>query len=126
MNKSLEELLPQIQDSERYDQEALRSDISDQILCLMKAQGVTKTELARRLSTSKAYVTKILQGNANFTLDTLVQIARALGCRYVARLAPLDIWKQREAVQFSAPTKGANPSQSYRPRMSVEAKAEIK
>jgi ribosome-binding protein aMBF1 (putative translation factor) len=126
MNKTLQELLPQMKDSERYDQEVLRSDISDQIVCLMESQGITKAELARRLKTSKAYITKILQGNANFTLDSLAQISRALGCKYVARIVPLDVWKHVEAVQFSAPTKSASPAESYRARPSVTTKTETR
>ena len=126
MNKSLQDVLPQIKDSEQYDREVLRSDISDQIVCLMEAQGISKAELARRLKTSKAYVTKILQGNANFTLDTLVQISRALGCKYMARIVPLDVWKHVDALQFSAQAKIASPAQSYRAGTSVTTKTEIR
>jgi transcriptional regulator with XRE-family HTH domain len=40
--------------------------------------GITRTELAQRLGASPAYVTKILRGKANFTLATMVRLARAL------------------------------------------------
>ncbi len=126
MSKSLQDILPQIKDSAQYDQEVLRSDITDQIACLMDVQGISKSELARRLKTSKAYVTKILQGNANFTLDTLVQISRALGCKYVGRIVPLDAWKHVDEVKFFAQTKIASPAQSYRTRNSVTSKTEIR
>jgi transcriptional regulator with XRE-family HTH domain len=45
---------------------------------LMEEQRVTRAELARRLGTSRAYITKMLGGNANFTLLTMVKLAMAL------------------------------------------------
>jgi len=97
MAKDFQEILNQVKSSESYDKEVLRGEISDQIACLMEAQEITKAELARRLHKSRAYVTKILQGNANFTLDTLVQLARVLGCKYMPVFVPVNIWKQIEA-----------------------------
>lgn len=45
---------------------------------LMKRQGITNTELAERIGTSTAYITKVFRGNANFTLQTMVKLSRAL------------------------------------------------
>ena len=45
---------------------------------LMEEQRVTRAELARRMGTSRAYITKMLGGNANFTLLTMVKLAMAL------------------------------------------------
>ena len=45
----------------------------------MEKQKVSRAELARRLQTSRAYVTKLLGGNANFTLQTMAKVAMALG-----------------------------------------------
>jgi transcriptional regulator with XRE-family HTH domain len=44
----------------------------------MERQGMTRTELAQRLGATPAYVTKILRGKVNFTLATMVRLARAL------------------------------------------------
>ena len=114
---NFKELRGQITRSERYDQEVLRSEISDQIDRLMSTQHMTKAELARKLKTSSAYVTKILRGNANFTLDSLVQIGRALGCKYIPIFVPVNIWKQIEAIHLSATaTVQSGPStEAYSP-----------
>jgi transcriptional regulator with XRE-family HTH domain len=45
---------------------------------LMKARGISQAQLASRLGTSEAYVSKVLRGNANFTLKTMIKLARAL------------------------------------------------
>jgi transcriptional regulator with XRE-family HTH domain len=44
----------------------------------MEKLDITRAELARRLNTSPAYVTKVLGGNANFTLASMVKLAMAL------------------------------------------------
>jgi transcriptional regulator with XRE-family HTH domain len=80
--------LEQLRQSETYDKESVRADISDQIHAAMEREEVKPAELARRLGKSRAYITKILQGNANFTIDSLVQIARALGYRYAPVFLP--------------------------------------
>lgn len=82
MGKDLQAALEQLRQTETYDKENVRHEISEQIHEAMVREEVKPAELARRLGKSRAYVTKILQGNANFTIDSLVQIARALGYRY--------------------------------------------
>lgn len=114
-----------IKRSESYDKEVVRAEISDQINRLMKLQKVNRAELASRLGKSRAYVTKILQGNANFTIDSLVQIARALGCRYTPVLLPRTLWEQVEAIKLSATAEGlpegiSYPSDHYDPIRSLE------
>ena len=54
------------------------SEFTEDLSRLMKEQSVTRAELARRMGTSRAYVTKMLGGNANFTLLTMVKLAMAL------------------------------------------------
>jgi hypothetical protein len=49
---------------------------------LLEAQHMSRAELARRLGTSTAYVTKILRGDVNFTLRTMVRVSRVLGAEF--------------------------------------------
>jgi transcriptional regulator with XRE-family HTH domain len=55
---------------------------------VMEREGVSRAELARRLGATPAYVTKILRGNVNFTLATMVRLARALGAELQVQLTP--------------------------------------
>lgn len=55
------------------------TEFAEDIWRLMEEQKVSRAELARRLGTSRAYVTKLLGGNANFTLHTMTKVAMALG-----------------------------------------------
>ncbi len=60
----------------------------------METFKITRSELARRLRTSQAYITKILGGNANFTLATMVKIAMALDGTLHVHIADRDVITQ--------------------------------
>lgn len=77
--KTLKELLAAARKSLQYDVQGAILDFTEGIARRMKAANVTKTDLAHRLNCSQAFVTKILRGQNNFTLETMVKIARALG-----------------------------------------------
>ena len=54
-------------------------EILDNFSKKMKEKNITRAELARRLGKSKAYVTRLLQGDYdNLTIKTLVELALAL------------------------------------------------
>jgi antitoxin component HigA of HigAB toxin-antitoxin module len=77
---------------------------------LMDEQGVSRAELARRLGTSRAYVTKLLGGNANFTLETMSKVATALGAAVHVHVAPRDAevrWKDVPASVSASGSKRA-------------------
>ncbi|HEX3128784.1 MAG TPA: helix-turn-helix transcriptional regulator [Thermoanaerobaculia bacterium] len=62
----------------------------------MDRQGISRTELARRLGSTPAYVTKVLRGKVNFTLSTMVKLARALGAEVQVQLiGPPEVAKKR-------------------------------
>ena len=52
--------------------------IADEIEDALKAKGMTQKELAQRLGTSAAAVSRWLGGGHNFTLSTLARISVAL------------------------------------------------
>ena len=53
--------------------------IADEIDDALKAKGMTQKELANRLGTSAAAVSRWLSGGHNFTLSTLAKISTELG-----------------------------------------------
>ncbi len=97
-------------------------DLAVTISEIMDADGVTRTELAQRLGKSKAWVTKLLRGEQNMTLKTIVTVLWELGynadvsvraaeaSQYEAtqpatylfvhpRLDPLGQWKSGRSLQ---------------------------
>jgi DNA-binding Xre family transcriptional regulator len=68
---------------------ALKRVIAWQIDQEMKAQKLTKTELAKRMHTSRAALNRLLDENdASLTLTTLASAAAALGKKVNLQLAP--------------------------------------
>jgi DNA-binding Xre family transcriptional regulator len=63
--------------------------IAWQIAQEMKAQQMTKTDLAKRMHTSRAALNRLLDENdGSLTLTTLASAAAALGKRVNLQLAP--------------------------------------
>lgn len=78
--KVFAKLLADYEQDEEYRLDGLKVEIAEKIYLAMKNRHVSNAELARRLNKSRPYITKILQGNVNFTLETLAKIAQALDC----------------------------------------------
>ena len=57
-------------------------DFTEDVVRVMTDMKVTRAELARSLGTSQAYITKLLRGDVNFTLGTMVRLARALDAEF--------------------------------------------
>lgn len=53
--------------------------ISMMILKFIREQGITQKELAEKLSFSPQYMSKILQGKENLTLETIAKLQKATG-----------------------------------------------
>lgn len=53
-------------------------DISGAIYARMEELGISKRELAERMSVSPAQITKIIKGNQNMTLKTIAKLECAL------------------------------------------------
>lgn len=65
-----------------YYEEGLLVDVAARVVDAMENSGVTRSELARRLNVSPAYVTKILRGHANLSLESLAKVAFALDLKW--------------------------------------------
>ncbi len=75
---SLERAIREYEKDPEFVLEGMLWDINDQIARAMKKQNISRAELARRLDTSRSYVTKLLRGTTNVTLQSLARVAIAL------------------------------------------------
>lgn len=94
-------------------------DFTEELSRVLEEKGVSRGELARRLESSPAYVTKILRGKTNFTLASMVRVGQALGCELRIHLAPanstsrwLDLLSSPKASSVSELTARTSPSAS--------------
>lgn len=77
-SSAIQELLDEITPAER-EQVKLKMQIAARIEDVMKAKGLTKSDFAQKAGKHPSEITKWLSGTHNFTTDTLVEIALALG-----------------------------------------------
>ncbi len=84
---SFDELYREAESHDDYWIAGTIQEFTEELSRRMEEEKISRGDLARRLGTSPAYVTKILRGNANFTLATMVKLARALGMELRIRLA---------------------------------------
>ena len=59
-------------------------EIAVSILKFLKENGLTQVELAKRLDVSPQYVSKIVQGKENLSIETICKIQLALGIQLIA------------------------------------------
>lgn len=71
------EMLADATQSVDYWQDVAQTDFARDMHRRMKERGISASDLARRMGTSKAYVSQLLDGG-NFTLQTMVKVAMAL------------------------------------------------
>jgi DNA-binding Xre family transcriptional regulator len=65
---------------ESCEDHALKEMIADQLAAAMKEQGITKTEMAARMKTSRRQLDRLLDPTVpSVTLDTLRRAATAVG-----------------------------------------------
>lgn len=63
-------------------------EFTEEITARMGTLGVRKTELAERLKVQPAFITKLLSGANNFTIETMVKTSRALDADLRIHLQP--------------------------------------
>jgi len=78
-SKSFARLLSDAKQRDSYWVAQAIATFTEELQNLAEQQQISRAELARLLGTSPAYITKIFRGNVNFTLDTMVRLARAVG-----------------------------------------------
>jgi transcriptional regulator with XRE-family HTH domain len=100
-----EEMRKEFDNDPEYWAEGLKLDFAEEVGRLMEEQSVSRAELARRLGTSPAYVTKILRWTANLTLVSMSRIALALGSRVHLSLASKDAPRGSRAVPSRVPLR---------------------
>ncbi len=74
----------------KYWVEAMRFDFGEEVGRMMEERGVTRAELARRLGSSPAYVTRLFRAMFNPTLLTLAKVAVALDARVSLHMHPAE------------------------------------
>lgn len=84
IQKKFEEIFSFKDDSERlqFEAEMIHLDIMHKIQLLMDEHSINKTELARRLNTSKGYITQLFTADKLINLKTLAKLQRIFQVKF--------------------------------------------
>lgn len=82
----LRAMMAAVREDHAFKVETAIMEFTEELVELLEEHGISKTELARRIAVKPPYITKILQGTSNFTLDSMVKIATALDCEFRCHL----------------------------------------
>jgi plasmid maintenance system antidote protein VapI len=77
--KSFAEIFEKAEERETYLSASVILEFTEGLYDLMQDNNISRMELAKRLGKSPAYITKILRGDVNFTIDSMVKLAKAVG-----------------------------------------------
>ncbi len=87
--RSFKELFDEAERHPEFYKELAIIEFTEELSRVMREQRVTATELGRRIGASQAYISRVLNGGANFTLGSMTKLAMALGKELKIHLAPV-------------------------------------
>ena len=88
MSGSFKKLFSAIEKTLSYKKEKAKLDFTIELQTIIEKKGVTRADLARQLGKSNAYVSQMLGGERNFTIDTMVELADALDSNLAIHFSP--------------------------------------
>jgi len=92
-----------------YRLEKILFQLGEDICLLMEQQRLSRTQLAERMGVSPAYITKILSGNPNLTIKSLLKLADAMGKELTLQFAPRAAQKRSSRSRHLGRALSARP-----------------
>lgn len=99
--RSFKELFAEAEKHPDFHKELAILEFTEELWRVMQEKGVSGTELGRRIGSSQAYISRVLNGGANFTLGTMTKLAMGLGMELKMHLAPahaVTVWRDYYAM----------------------------
>lgn len=90
MNKSFKKMFSDVKKGESYWSEKAKLDFAIELNNLLEKRGISRADFSRLLGKSPAYITKILRGENNFTIETMTKIARVLDGNLALHITPKE------------------------------------
>lgn len=83
---TLEAMFAAAAKTEDFEIERAKLTFTENMLALMEDLQMSRVDLARKLDVKPSRITALLRGTQNFTFDTAVRVARALGAAFEPKL----------------------------------------
>ncbi|MCX6841530.1 MAG: helix-turn-helix transcriptional regulator [candidate division WOR-3 bacterium] len=77
-----------IENDPRFVAEGMKLAFADDLVRLLQARGLKRTELAEKLGTNRGYITRILNTEYNLSIETMAKIAVALDAQVTLSMKP--------------------------------------
>jgi plasmid maintenance system antidote protein VapI len=113
-SKRFQRLLDEARKKDDYWVHDAIHEFTEGLYALMLRRDVSKSELARRIDSSPAYITKVMRGNTNFTLASMVRLVRALGGQLKVKVCADEDWAQWVHVKSHRPARPMVQRQAFR------------
>lgn len=84
----LADAIKETQEDVEYHVELCKLAIVEVLLQFMKREGINRSELAARMQVPNSRITKMLSGDSNLTIDTLVRAGHAVGADLTQTFVP--------------------------------------
>lgn len=101
--RSFDAILALDQEKDAYWIEALKHDFALDLLGVISKQGLRAVDLAKKVGVSAPYISRVLRGDENLTVASLVKLARAAGTKLNIHLSEtgcdvrwLETWNSRD------------------------------
>lgn len=107
--RTMRELWEQAERRPDFHKELAILEFTEELWRVMHEKGVTGTELGRRIGSSQAYISRVLNGGANFTLGSMTKLAMGLGVELKMHLAPAEavtLWRDYHPPSRATPQRG--------------------
>lgn len=112
--------------SVEYRQQALVLELSERVLSRIEQLGISQAELARRMGVSRPMITKLLTGDSNFQLKTLLRLSDALEMDFIADFIPKGFALPRFYISRDVGTVGEYTQLAAAAGSNVGARAQKK
>jgi transcriptional regulator with XRE-family HTH domain len=88
VHEKIQAALKAARKTHEYRAEGASIEFTNAMVTRMRQLDVSRSELAARIGVNPAYISKILRGDTNFSLETMVKIANALDSDFHCHLQP--------------------------------------
>lgn len=110
INRKLATYLAERKKTDAYWVESAKLDFAMALEKQIRLAGLSYANLAKKIGTSAAYISKVFRGDTNMTIETMVKLSRASGARLNIEIVNESVISQRwenKIIQF--PIGGKSP-----------------
>lgn len=96
ISEKLQDFEIESKNNDSYWVEKLKIDFAMQLEKRRRSENLSYSDMAKKIKSSSAYITKVFRGDSNFTIESMVKLVRATGGKIEIRVSDerprTDVW----------------------------------